>query len=209
MSIAILFFAAYILMLVTAAIISALGRRFMTHRYTDRAFDIIDLEFPVNAKEMQTVINGIYRLSPEKSESSSRALKTQLLIDFLFMPAAYGTVFLMCWVAAHYVPAWWSAFFQAIAWVQLLALLCDVCENIFLLNHIHPYEEKDSIKNYRLYQFFVYTKWLTVLIGVVCGCAGFAYLLFSGAFPTRWYFYLLAVMVAAILGIIASSHKRK
>jgi hypothetical protein len=208
MSIAILFFAAFTVMLVTAALMDALSRKFMTHRVVDRPFDILDLQFPVDAKELRLVINGIYRLTAEETKKSARALKAQLIVDYFFMPAAYGTVALLCYAAARHLPLW-SEFYLALAWAQLLAWICDIGENIYLFSRIHPYAERDQIKRYRLYQFFVYTKWLTVLIGVVCAFAAFAFLLFAGSFPTIWYIYLAGVVILLIVYALLTRRRVK
>jgi hypothetical protein len=209
MSTALLFFAAFLVMLITAAIMSALERRFRTHRVINRSFDIMDLEFPVDADELCLVINGIYRIPEQDIAKSVRALKTQLIVDFLFMPAAYGTIFLMCRVVSFYVPDGWHEFFLALGYVQLLAWICDIFENIYLLGHIHPYEKGEKIRFYRLYQFFVYIKWLTALIGAVCAVAAFAFLFFYGSFPSRWFIYLGIVVAALAIYFFATSRRGK
>ena len=208
MNIALIFFSAFSLMLMTAAIMKVLEQKFMTHHVTDRSFDILDLQFPVNAEEMRMIINGIFRLSPATSSQSVRAVKGQLFVDFIFMPAAYGSIFILCWVAASCLPPGWESFFKSIGLVQALAWICDISENIFLLGHIKPYKEEEVINRYKLYQFFVYTKWLTAIIGIVCAISIYTYLLFSGLFPVRWYIYLGAV-IAAVLVFTFSTRRQK
>src|SRR5207253_2909234 len=98
MSIAMIFFILFTSMLVIAAVMQALEKSFITHFVTDRPFTIIDIEFPVDANELAKIISGLYRLPQEISTRSTRALKTQLWIDFIYMPALYGSIFLLCLV---------------------------------------------------------------------------------------------------------------
>lgn len=207
MSIALIFIICFSVMLVSSAMMNALEKKFITHDVTDRSFSIIDLQFPVDNKELLILIRGLYRLPAEVSDMSIRALKAQLWVDFIFIPALYGSVFLLCMTAAHHLTGGWMTFFLVLAWLQVLALLCDLAENIFLFVTIRPDLKDNEIAGFSFYQIVVYTKWMIVLTGSVCVLSAFFYFLLQGQYNGRWYLYLTLVVAEIILFIKLRSKK--
>ena len=89
------------LLLLVSFIMSLLGERFYTFDVIRKKFNMIELEVPASPKEMANLIKGIFLLPPEESARSLKAVRAQLGWDFLFMPCAYGSIFLVCWRIAQ------------------------------------------------------------------------------------------------------------
>src|SRR5689334_4300544 len=86
----------FCLVQLTTLVMGIQGRKFCTHDGETRKFSILDLEFAANAKEINNIIQGIFSLPNAQALKVVKALKGQLIVDFLFMPAAYGSIFLLC-----------------------------------------------------------------------------------------------------------------
>ena len=64
---------------------------------------MLELQFPSSPAELSGVLSGIYDVAaapPPGPVEIKKAVRSQLLVDFLFMPAAYGGIFL-CMISAH------------------------------------------------------------------------------------------------------------
>src|SRR6478735_2193254 len=85
------------LLLLVSFIMMLQSRNFYTFHVTKRRFSIMELEIPATYAELVKIIKGLFKLPEYESKKSVGALKGQLLIDFLFMPLAYGSIFLICW----------------------------------------------------------------------------------------------------------------
>ena len=83
-------------MLLISFIMSLQSANLYTMHVVIRKFSIIDLQFPASAQELVIFIKGIFLLPVELSKKSLSALKGQLYFDFLFIPAVYGSVFILC-----------------------------------------------------------------------------------------------------------------
>src|SRR5664279_3161412 len=83
-------------MLLISFIMSRQSENMYTLHVVIKKLTMIDLEFPASALELSNLVKGIFLLPAKLSKKSLAALKGQLYIDFFFMPAAYGSVFILC-----------------------------------------------------------------------------------------------------------------
>src|SRR4051812_35317006 len=107
-------------MLLLTFIMGLLGRHFYTQDVVIKKFSIMDLEMPATPLELVNLIKGLYKLPGDRSKKSIDSLKGQLYIDFLFMPFAYGSIFILCMlVSAKMDLAAGKYVFMILAWLQL------------------------------------------------------------------------------------------
>src|SRR3954468_22953042 len=78
-----------------------LADQFFTKDVVVRRFSIMELQVPATATELVNIVSGLYLLPPAQSVKAIRALKAHLKLDFLLMPLAYGSIFLLNWKVAH------------------------------------------------------------------------------------------------------------
>src|SRR3954463_7106466 len=95
-----LFTVAFTLLLIVSLIMQKQSDNFYTQDVIVRKFSIMELEMPATSRELYNLVSGLFRLPPDESRRSLRALRGQLWLDFLFMPLAYGSIFLLCWRVA-------------------------------------------------------------------------------------------------------------
>lgn len=135
------------------------GSRFCTLDVVVRKFSIMDLEFPSSPREITNIINGIYGLPEEKGTKTLRFLRAQLYTDFLFMPAAYGSIFIACIKVAEKMSSVGHGLFLVLAWLQVIAWALDVIENIYLLKKTQPNAIPSKRGAHKSYQWVVTSKW--------------------------------------------------
>jgi hypothetical protein len=114
-----------------------------THFYCvdhTKKFSIFELMWPGNRSSMGILIQQINRLPKAEYAESMNALKGQLTVDFFYMPAVYGCVFLLLIAAAIRSRGWLSDFLKIWAWLQIVAWLSDITENCYIFYKIaHPF----------------------------------------------------------------------
>ncbi|MBI1227594.1 MAG: hypothetical protein GC192_20340 [Bacteroidetes bacterium] len=190
----VIYFQHHILMFLIAAPMALLigsymkrfNRHLCTHDGSLREFNLMDLEFPSNVKDIPNIIRGIYKLKAEdQCDSVIKALRKHLYIDYLFMPAIYGAIFLLCMYAAHKLAAFpvEQGFFASLAWLQLLAWVLDIYENGQLLGYIRPdigYEIPAG--KHRFFVIIVWAKWVIALAGLTCALMMMLYFWLTGQF---------------------------
>lgn len=205
-------------MLLAAFIMRWQSQYFYTNSQVVIKFNILDLQFSASAKKLVTIINGIYELPPPDKKSSLpeskkvvKALRGHLCVGFfLFMPAAYGSIFLMCMKMAHkmyfsdragffYI----SYVFSFMAWLQIVALLLNAIENIYLLKKIKPESTASSRKVHRAFRNSEAYKWGIALIGAACAVSAALYFWLSGIYSEESVFYLWVLMTEILLFIIS------
>lgn len=161
-------------------------------RTTLRSFSIVDLEFMAKHEDFDKTIRGIFYLDDSEQKKVLQKLKSILWLDFLFMPAAFGSIFFisMCVACRSESGSFGAQFFAFSAWLVALPWLLDIFENLVMLwrvkeiEHSHASGQElktESFKKlYRWYTAAVWLKWL--LASVILGMALFTafYLLISG-----------------------------
>ena len=192
------------LFLVISFIMIKLSGRFYTKDVVVRKFNIMELQVPATATELVNLIRGLYLLPPAQSVKAIGALRTHLKLDFLFMPLAYGSVFLLNWKVAHKMEHPLGHYvFMAFAFLQFIAWLCDIIENIYLLKKIQPEPVKTDAETHRNYLRMEAIKWGIYLTGLVCAVSAIFYFWLAGNYNAVSFDYLLVVFGEIVVFLIA------
>lgn len=200
-----LFCASFGLMLLFTLIMKLLSFHFYTRDVVIKKFSIMDLEIPATAQELVNLIRGLYKLPEERSKKAIRSLRGQLYIDFLFMPCAYGSVFLLCMLVSAKVQLFFGVnLFVILAWLQALPWFCDLVENVYLLQKIRPEPVLSSRNVHRAYLVMEVVKWGTALAATICSLAAVSYIWLSGNYTPGTLYYMLVVAVEIILFLLVS-----
>ena len=201
-------------MLLISFIMSLQSANFYTMYVVIRKFSIIDLQFPASAMELVIFIKGISLLPAELSKKSLRSLRRQLYLDFLFMPALYGSIFLLCMKVSLKMSSFGHGLFGILAWLQCIAWLCDIIENIYLLNKIRPEPVISKPAVHIAYVILEIAKWGIALTAAVCSIAAIFYFWVVGYYSFHSIQYLLIItaeiiMIFIIKKITGKSEKEK
>ena len=186
-------------MMLTTFIMNLLGKNLYTLHVFVRKFSILDLQFPASALELATYIRGIFLLPKSLSSKSLRALKGQLYVDFLFMPFAYGSIFLLCILLSHKMNYVGNYIFTILAWLQIIPFLCDIAENIYLLKKIHPDVKASKSSVHKIYQLIVKTKWSIAIIAIVFCISALCYFWLTGNFSNSSLPYFLVILIILLV----------
>ena len=199
-------------------IMNRAGTLMMTHDGSLRAFTIIDLEFPSNPKDIPNILKGIYKLTDAAQRNRViKALKQVLYFDFLFMPAIYSAIFLICMQVAVKLPeaSFGQYLFATLAWLQAIAWLCDVLENGHLLRWVRmgtnlAWELPRGI--HRRYVVIVWLKWGIALLGGISALMIMIYFWMKGAYAPSsllWMgIYALEIILFGAAGLLFSAKKK-
>ena len=190
-------------MLVISFIMNQQSKNFYSMHMVIRKFSIIDLEFPPSAMELAIFIKGIFLLPDELSKKSLHALKGQLYLDFIFMPAVYGSIFILCMKVSMKMTYAGHVFFAILAWLQCIAWICDIIENIYLLNKIKPQPVVSKPAVHIAYQINEIIKWGIALTAVVCSIAAIFYFWLVGLYSPNSINYFLIITAELIIIFIA------
>lgn len=193
------FCAALGLAAITTIIMSIQSRQFLTIDAVERRFSILDLEFASKPIEIPNIINGIYALPQPQSTKTLRALRGQLIIDFLFMPGIYGAVFFACMhVSLKMTTPWGKDAFAVLAWLQIIPWICDIIENIYLFSKTKHNVPPSSENLHAAYQKMELVKWGLSLTGGVCAIAALFFFWVSGKYLAVSFPYLLIIIAEII-----------
>jgi hypothetical protein len=146
-----------------------------------KKFSMLELQFPSSPAELSSVLSGIDdvpQLPPPGPVEIKGALRGQLFVDFLFMPAAYCGIFLLCIISAHRIDGWIGYFFIFAGWLQLVAWILDILENIFLLSKLRKPTPPGDL-TFNTYQWLEGFKWGISLISLflALGALGYCWLM--------------------------------
>src|SRR4051812_8850706 len=104
--------------LLLSFVMSMLSEHFYTNDVVIKKFSIMELQLPATAKEFVAILKGLYLMIPEKSKRAVRALKTHTFLDFIFMPFAYGSIFILCMKVAGAMQSFMGrTVFIVLAWL--------------------------------------------------------------------------------------------
>jgi hypothetical protein len=158
-------------------------------------FSILDLEIPSSGLDLKKLIGGIYWLQDEvKKKKTLFFLKAQLWLDFLFMPALYGSLFILCFRLGLSLSGFFRGFFLFLAWAQGLSWISDIIENIFIFSllirvkkHQKEGKERKDIKELNSgalirYRILECVKWGFALIGLVSSLSFYLYFWISNTY---------------------------
>ena len=192
------------LMLLVTIVMNLQSLHFVTKDVVVRKFSIIDLQLAASPTELVSIIKGLYELSPSQSKKAINALKGQLYIDFLFMPCAYGSVFLLCIRIAERIQfSLGKNVFMFFAWLQLLSWIFNIIENIYLLRKINPNPVTPEKTVHNAFLIMEAAKWAIVLTGAVCSVSAICYFWLAGHYSFDSLHYAVIVLAEIILFLIA------
>jgi hypothetical protein len=202
-------------LLLATFIMKVLSWRFYTMDVVVRKFSIVDLEFAATPEELVTIINGIYLLPPPDEQGVvpdcrrvERALKAQIWVDyFLFMPAAFGSIFLLCMKVAEKMEQSdqfvLSVVFWVLAWLQFFGFVLDGIENAYLLRKIKPGSRPSTPGVHLAFQWLEVLKWGSALVAAVCAVSAILYFWLSGFYSSRSTQYLWVVLLEFAVFVVA------
>jgi hypothetical protein len=203
------------LLLIVSFVMMLQSRNFYTKDIIVRKFSIMELEVPATPKELVNVIKGLYDLPEKQSQKSIAALKGQLKLDFLFMPFAYGAIFLLCWRVAHKMEQNFIGFyvFMGLAFLQVIPWVCDIIENVYLLKKINPRIKDVDVKNldkseieqnkHKRYLSMEGLKWGIALTATVCSISAVSYFSLTGQYSDNSLNFLLIIAAQTVIFLLA------
>lgn len=175
----------FMLIAILAALLIGAAMKYMqkhlktVRRTTSRSFSIIDLEFMAKHEDFDKTIRGIFDLPATEPKSVLRKLKSILWLDFLFMPAAFGSIFFISmYVACRPDSGSFGApFFAFSAWLVAFPWLLDIFENLVMLwrvkeiEHSHTSGQELKTESFKkLYQWYTAAVWIKWLLASVILC---------------------------------------
>jgi len=142
----------------TTILMSSQSRYLFRMDSVKKSFSVFRFEFPASRSSICGLIGQVNQLLDSELEVVFKAIRRQLYIDFIFMPAAYIGILLLC-MAASCQSGWWiSILFFWLGWSQFLAWFCNVVENIYLLRQLRePFTA--SILSFMFYRVLEIIKW--------------------------------------------------
>lgn len=174
------------LILLSAWLMGRQSRFFFTKDPVRRKFSMLEMEFPARSFDLEALINGIYQLPDDKAKTV-RALKAQLLLDYLlFIPAVYGAVFLLCMSMANsFVVPIGRYWFTGLAWAQVIPFVLDYIENTYFWKMISkgllnipkpdPFQPEQVSPSFKTMKYLEIFKWGIPLIAFACWASVEAY----------------------------------
>ena len=197
-------------MLVLTLIMSLLSRHFYTQDVVIKKFSMMDLEIPATSMEFVNLVKGLYKLPQPQSRKVIRLLRLHLVIDFLFMPCVYGSIFIICMLVAGKMTTFGVDIFIVLAWLQVIPFVCDIIENIYLLQKIKPNPEKTTAKAHRLHLFMEFLKWSLSLIAAISAVAAICYFWLAHHYsPETLNYGLILIAEIAVFLIVGKVVLRK
>lgn len=187
-------------------IMHAISRLFVTRDVLHKKFGILDLELASSPLELDNLLRGITKLEHLQAKKVFRALRMHLYVDFLFMPAAYGALFIACMQIARKMPEPGMTFFSILAWLQTAAWISDIIENIFLLKKIRQHEDQ-ALQNtgtnfFPTFQKLQFIKWGAALLALVCILSSLMYFWVSGFYSPASLKYILMFTAEILIFIV-------
>lgn len=186
-----LFLAGLAIVVLSSWLMGRQGRFFFTKDPLKRKFSILEMEFPAKPYELERLINGIYAL-PEEAPKTIKALRMQLLLDYLlFIPAAYGSIFLLAmYVANNTATDFGACSFAVLAWAQIIPFVLDYAENTYFwilagkrnipVPRPNPLEPEPIPLSFRVMRGLEALKWGIALVAAVCCLSAMSYFWLSG-----------------------------
>ena len=178
----------------------------------ERKFSMMDLEFPATPKDLVEIVVHIFKLDNAKRDRVIRALKGQLLIDFfLFMPSVYGGIFLLSMkVATKMNSDFGKGVFVSFAWLQGVAFVLDIIENIYIWRKIKPDIKPSGSSVHKAFLWLEIFKWGLPLLAFVCCLSSMLYFWITGLYSINSYSYMgiIAAEIAVFIVVGALRGKR-
>ena len=94
---------------------------------------------------------------------------------------------------------------MVLAFLQLLAWLCDIVENIYLLNKIKPTVVASTLVVHKAYLSMECVKWGIALISTISAVAAICYFWLTGSYSFSSLYYLVIILGEVAVFFIVSS----
>jgi len=189
------------LTLLFSFIMAVQSAHFYTFDGTEKKFSMMELEIPASNVELVNIIGGIFKLKDHaKRSKAASTLKAQLYIDFLFMPCAYGSIFILCMLVSSKMQfSIGFNIFSVMAWLQIIPWVCDIIENIYLLGKIKKHPPRSTLFVHKAYIRMEYLKWTIALGSGICAVAAICYFWLAGKYAVHSLNYLAIITGEIIL----------
>jgi hypothetical protein len=123
--------------------------------YNGELFTVVGLEISYPEQQVSAILSGI-------DEKVRTILRYHLYFDLAFMAGVFPGIAALCMMARERTSkVGWKKILAALAILQVVAWSFDIMENRFLLQWL---VEPVSGKDFRLFHFFVFTKWILALV---------------------------------------------
>lgn len=185
------------------------SKNFYTKHVVIRKFSMLDLEFPASPAELVIYIKGIFQLPGGLAKKTLNALRGQLYFDFIFMLVMYSSIFILCMKVSMKLTSFGHGLFAFFAWLLFIPLLCNIVENIYLLNKIRPEPVVSKPAVHRGYQIIQMGKWVIALTVVVCSLAAIFYFWLIGRYSYDSLNYLVIIVAEIIIFFILKKSMAK
>jgi len=205
---------------------------FKYEKWTTRKFSIFDLEFPSSARYYTFIMISLIDQSKNRNKSQPiNSLRKNLYWDFLFMIGTYTFLAILALHVYSLDIVNRSQFFLYLAYAQLVALLLDIIENIFIfVSTYHPkLFMKPADKNYKLhlsdfelesnwkfkiYKLIVKSKFFIALTGLILSLFTILYShlflqIYTSISVYNGIFMFIAILLLLGVGVFISTQKQK
>lgn len=193
---------AFAVMLLATALMNKQGEYLFTKDPLRRKFSMMELEFPAKKDDLAYLIRGIYLL-PDEARKTIKALRAQLLIDYLlFIPATYGGIFLLCIrLSEKMITTVGYYYFLALACGQCLCFVLDYIENTWFWIIISKPNLAIPKTNtsFRMLQVLEILKWGFALAGAISGFSVLFYFWLTGLYNEHSLAYMGCFVAEIIL----------
>ncbi|HEV2832384.1 MAG TPA: hypothetical protein VGW31_10440 [Hanamia sp.] len=196
-------------MLLLNYLMSFQSKNFYTKHVVIRKFSMLDLEFPASPAELVIYIKGIFQLPGGLAKKTLNALRGQLYFDFIFMLVMYSSIFILCMKVSMKLTSFGHGLFAFFAWLLFIPLLCNIVENIYLLNKIRPEPVVSKPAVHKSYQIIQMGKWVIALTAVVCSLAAIFYFWLIGRYSYDSLNYLVIIVAEIIIFFILKKSMAK
>lgn len=187
-------------MLLATWIMGRLNNRFYTMDPLKRKVSMLSLEFPSKETEVANILRGIFLLDEDDKKASIHSFKWQIILDFLlFMPCAYGSIFILCSTIAPTLQPTGKIIFMLLAYAQILCFLLDCIENFYLWSNLKPTAKPSSTLTFKLMQVLEIFKWGFALIGAVSGISVIFFYWLSGIYSKGSLIYIALFLLEIIV----------
>ena len=190
------------ILLLLKLILNFLSNNLYTLHVFVRKFSLLDLESPATPLELATYINGIYALPQDLGKKSLQSLKSTLYLEFLVMPFLYGTIFLLCMQLSIKFHITGRIFFQILGWLQIVAWILDIIENVYLLKKLHPKTTPSGKNLHSMMQKNMLSKYIIYLGTVVICISIMIYFWLTGNYSYISLHYFLVILLEIIAFLI-------
>jgi hypothetical protein len=119
-------------------------------------FSILGLELFYNRERIAGIFDNI-------DDRQLTLLRFNLVFDFAFMAGIYPLIASLCMLAKNKTGNSTGRILTVLALLQIIAWVCDILENIFLLNWSYD----SPVQQLGTYHVIVWIKWMVAIAGVV------------------------------------------